>query len=100
MTAAEQKGADVLLRVRVQPRASRDAIMRESDGRLRVALTAPPVDGAANAALTAFLSKHLHVAKSRVALEHGEKSRDKVVRIHSMTLDEIKERLGVDRDGA
>lgn len=96
MTVTEQKGADVLLRVRVQPKASRDALIREPDGRVRVALTAPPVEGAANSALTAFLSRQLRIPKSRVTLEQGAKSRDKVVRIVSVSLHEVRERLGVD----
>lgn len=98
MTVAEQKGADVLLRVRVQPKASRDAIIHAPDGRVRIALTAPPVEGAANAALTTFLSRHLRIAKSRISIEHGTKSREKVVRILSVNVEEIRQGLGVDRE--
>ena len=53
-SALRADGSDVLLHVRVQPRASREAVVGEVEGRLRVALTAPPVEGAANDALRRF----------------------------------------------
>ncbi len=94
MTPLEQHGHDVVLRVRVQPKASREAVVVEPDGRFRVALTAPPVDGAANSALVAFLAKRLGVSKSRVALTHGATSREKTLRIVDVTVDEVTTRLG------
>jgi uncharacterized protein (TIGR00251 family) len=80
MKALEEHSDHVLLRLRVQPKASRNALCVESDGRIRVALTAPPVDGAANKALCKFLSSFLEVPKSAVSLVGGGKSRDKTVR--------------------
>lgn len=67
--------------VRVVPRASRDAIIGVHDGALKVALTAPPVEGAANAALIRLLAKALGVAKGNVRLVQGDRSRDKVVEL-------------------
>lgn len=75
---------DILLRVRVQPRASRDAIRVGSDQQLGISLTAPAVEGSANRALVAFISKWLGVAKSRVSIEYGEKSRAKTIRIRGI----------------
>lgn len=75
---------DILLRVRVQPRASRDAIRIGSDRQLGISLTAPAIEGSANRALVEFISKWLGVAKSRVSIEHGEKSRAKTVRIQGI----------------
>lgn len=57
--------------VRVAPRASREAIVGEHDGALKVALTAPPVDGAANAALVALIAGALGVPKRAVTLVRG-----------------------------
>jgi uncharacterized protein len=57
----------VTLRVRVQPRASRDALAGEREGALVVRLTAPPVEGAANEALARFLGRTLGVAPSACA---------------------------------
>jgi len=91
--AWEQQGNDVLLRVRVQPKASRNAWHLTSEGRLRIALTAPPVEGEANSALIAFLSKTLLVPKARLQLEHGQKSRDKTIRIADTRLDTIQQRF-------
>lgn len=76
----EEKDGYLLLRLRVQPKASRNAAIVE-DGRLRVALTAPPVEGAANKALRQFMAKHLGLAKNAVSIVAGEKSREKTLRL-------------------
>lgn len=77
------EGADLVLAVRVQPRASRDRIEGPHDGRLKVRLTAPPVDGKANAHLIKVLAKAFGVAKGAVTLEAGQAGRDKRVRIRA-----------------
>lgn len=77
---ARWHGADLLLSVRVVPRASADAIVPESDC-LKVRLTAPPVEGQANAHLCKVLAKAFDVPKSRVSVERGATSRVKQVRI-------------------
>lgn len=74
-------GVDLILRVRVQPRASRDEWIGFVEGRFRVRIAAPPVDGQANAHLREFLATLCGVAKSRVALLAGETSRDKQLRV-------------------
>lgn len=81
---ARWDGDDLVLSVKVQPRASRDALVPEP-GRLRVRITAPPVEGAANAHLARLLAREFGVAPSRVALVRGESSRDKVFRIQGPT---------------
>ena len=73
-------GADLVLTVRVQPRASRDEFRVEGT-RLKVRITAPPVDGAANAHLLRLLADAFGVATSRVELVRGATGREKVVRI-------------------
>jgi uncharacterized protein len=88
-----QCGDDVLVTLRVRPNVSREAISVEPGGLIRVALTAPPVEGAANKALIAVLAKGLDVAKRRVVIEQGAKSRDKVVRIRNATVQAIQQRL-------
>lgn len=90
MPAIEQKGQDVLLHVRVQPKASRDAIAIETDGRIRVALTAPPVDGEANKALCSFAAKRLGIPRRRISLISGEKSREKTLLISGAHLENIE----------
>ncbi len=71
----------VTLELLVQPRASRTQVLGEHDGRLRIALAAPPVDGEANAALLEFLARALGVRKAEVALLRGESGRRKTVRV-------------------
>jgi uncharacterized protein (TIGR00251 family) len=93
--ALEDRGGHLLLRVRVQPKASRDAILVAEDGRIRVALTAPPVEGAANKALCAFVAKQLGLTKRCVAIAAGEKSREKTLRLEEIGLREARNRLGV-----
>jgi len=67
--------------VRVQPRASRDALAGERAGALVVRLTAPPVEGAANEALARFLGKALGVPPSAVRIVAGATGRNKVVTV-------------------
>ncbi len=93
MGAIEEKDGEVWIRVRVQPKASRNAFCREPDGRLRVALTAPPVDGAANKALRVFVAKFFKVSKSSVRLVSGEKSREKCVALQGVTQQAVEETL-------
>lgn len=80
-------------RVRVSPRASREAIAGEHDGALKVALTAPPVEGAANAALVKLLAKRLGVSKSAVRIVSGETGRNKRVEVDGVAPDQARERL-------
>ncbi len=71
----------VELSLYVQPRASRTRAVGEHDGRLKVQVAAPPVDGEANAELVRYLAKALGVAKSNVELISGETSRHKRFRV-------------------
>ncbi|MGL5298306.1 MAG: DUF167 family protein, partial [Plesiomonas sp.] len=61
----------LLLRLYIQPKASRDQIVGLHGDELKVAITAPPVDGQANAHLTKFLAKQFRVAKGNVCIEKG-----------------------------
>ncbi len=70
----------MLLRVRISPNASKNEII--ADGEIiKVKLTAPPVDGKANKALIALLSKHYKVPKTSIKIIKGETSRDKTLLI-------------------
>jgi len=84
----------VRLRVRVKPRASKDAIVGEQDGALVVRLAAPPVDGAANEALARFLGLALRVPPSAVRIVKGEAARLKLVAIAGLDAKTARERLG------
>ena len=74
----------ITLEVRVAPRASRNRIVGAQDGALKVTLTAPPVDGAANEALKKLLAKAIGVSKSDVEIVRGDRSRIKVLRVRGV----------------
>lgn len=86
-------GDDLLLDCHLQPRASRDEFAGLQGDRLKIRLTAPPVDGKANAQLLALLAKAFAVAKRDVELESGESSRLKRVRIRRPQ--RLPEELGI-----
>lgn len=67
------------LRIFLQPKASRDQIVGLHDNELKIAITAPPVDGQANAHLLKYLSKQFKVPKSTILLEKGELQRHKQI---------------------
>ncbi len=81
------------MRLRVQPRASRDAIVGWRDGALRVSVSAPPVEGEANRALGVLLARALGVPPSAVRVVRGTRGRDKLVRIEGVTDEQIRARL-------
>ncbi len=74
-------GEDLLLRVYIQPKASRDNIVGLHGDEIKIAITAPPVDGKANAYLTKYLAKLCKVSKGSVSIEKGELGRHKTIRI-------------------
>ncbi len=69
-----------IIEVRVVPNAKRNEI-KDEEGKFKVYITAPPVDGKANKLLIEILAKHLGVKKSHINIIKGEKSRDKIIQI-------------------
>ena len=78
---SKQTFGSVTIAVRIQPRASKNGIMRMEDGSLKIRLTAPPVDGAANEALIAYLSEALAISKSSIEIVSGHTGRQKIIRV-------------------
>jgi uncharacterized protein (TIGR00251 family) len=72
MSAVTSCDDGLVLRLYIQPKASRDSIIGLHGDELKVAITAPPVDGQANAHLVKFLAKQFRVAKNQVLIEKGE----------------------------
>ena len=81
----------MLLRVFVQPRASRNQFCGIHEGELKLRLTSPPVDGAANECCREFLAKQLKVPKSAISLISGDSSRHKRLRISGATTQQIEQ---------
>jgi uncharacterized protein (TIGR00251 family) len=84
----------VRITVRLQPRASRDEVLGwNEEGALRVRVKAPPVDGAANAALIVLLAKQLGVSKGKVTLITGATARNKIVEVEGVSRETLNERF-------
>jgi uncharacterized protein (TIGR00251 family) len=83
----------VLLSVKLQPRASANEIGGPLGAELRIKVTAPPVDAAANEALVELLARQLDCARGRVELVRGHKSRHKVVKLHGFAPEEVFQKL-------
>jgi uncharacterized protein (TIGR00251 family) len=79
--------------VKVHPRAKKNAITGEVGDALRVALTAPPVEGRANEACIAFLAEVLNVPRSSVTIAAGQSSRNKVILVSSLSAMQVEARL-------
>ncbi len=90
----EQRGKQLLLRVRVQPRAARTAVAGVLQGALKVRLTAPPLDDRANRQLVQWLASLLELPKSRIELVSGHKSRRKTLSIQGLAESELRARIG------
>ena len=84
----------IVLRLRVQPRASRTEIAGRHGDAIRIRLAAPPVDGAANDALIRFLAERLGVPRAAVTIVAGGGGRDKIVGVAGIAADEAGRRLG------
>ena len=77
----------------VQPRAKKTQVSGRHGEAIRIRVAAPPVEGAANKALTAFLAKRLGVRQSAVRILHGETSRQKVIEVDGVAVQAVKVRL-------
>lgn len=85
--------ADGGVAIRLTPRGGRDAITGERDGVILARVSAPPVDGKANAALVALVAKTTGVPKSAVRIVQGQTSRTKTVTADGLTADALRAAL-------
>lgn len=93
MPLLTERGGDTLLAVRLQPRAARTELAGLHADALKIRVAAPPVEGAANAALCAFLASRLGIPSSRVTVQRGTTARTKVVCVHGVSAAEVAARL-------
>ena len=91
MIEVRESGTNLLFSVKVQPKASANRVLGEHGGALKVAVTAPPEKGKANAAVIALLSKALGVPKSSIQIVRGDTSRTKTLRVCGRTNRELTE---------
>jgi uncharacterized protein (TIGR00251 family) len=93
MIALRETAAGVSFSVRVQPRATRAAIMGLMGDALKVAVAASPVEGKANEALIRFFAELFEAPRSSIEIVSGLSSRNKVVRVAGVTADWVRDRL-------
>lgn len=89
MLPIQETNNGVVFHIRVLPRSSRCEIVGVQDNALKVKITAPPVEGKANAACIRFLSDVLGVRKNRITIKAGQKSKNKTVSISGITKEEV-----------
>jgi uncharacterized protein len=90
----EPTASGVRIHLRVQPRAARTEVVGRHGDALRVRVTAPPVDGAANQALVRLLADRLGVPRGTVQVVAGETGRNKIVAVEGISAPEARRRLG------
>ena len=83
----------IILRLKIQPRAAKNEISGLQDNALKVRLTAPPVDGAANTACCAFFAQLLNLPKGSISIASGEKSRHKNLLIQTTDTTAVRKLL-------
>ena len=86
-------GRMAILRVHVVPNAKSDSVVGEHGGAVKIKLRAPAVGGKANAALIRFLAEQMKLPLYAIVLKRGEKSRDKVIQIHGLSEEDVRNRL-------
>ncbi len=93
MAHFSEDGPALLLRVKLTPRASSDAIKNISQDQVGIRVTSPPVDNKANEHLVKFLAKRLKVPRSKISIVRGRTSKNKVLRIEGLNLETAETRL-------
>lgn len=96
MLSIQDTPAGATFAVKLHPRARKNAITGELGDALKLSLTAPPVEGKANAACIEFLANLLKVPRSSVTIASGLSSRRKVIRVTGLSADELHKRLRSD----
>jgi uncharacterized protein (TIGR00251 family) len=89
-----ESAAGVTFAVKVHPRAKKNAISGQVGDALKVSLTAAPVDGKANEACIEFFAKFLKVPRSSVTIASGQSSRNKVICMAGLSVEEVRKRIG------
>ena len=95
MIPIQEGGGAVTFAAKVHPRAKKNARAGELGEALKIALTAPPVEGKANEACIEFLAKFLKVPRSSVSIAAGQNSRSKMIRVVGLTANELQKRLSL-----
>ncbi len=98
-SAIEDRAGSCRILLHVVPRASRTQVVGLHDGRLKLQVAAPPVDGEANEAIVRWLARSLGVARDAVTLVSGASGKKKVVEVSGVSADGARALLGIDSTG-
>src|SRR5438270_8095307 len=93
MIPIQESPKGITFAVKVHPRARKDAITGTVGDALKLAITAPPVDGKANQAVIEFFADLFAIARSSVTIASGEISRNKVIRVSGISAEQVRQRL-------
>ena len=93
MIPVTESGKGVTFAIKVHPRARRNAITGTVGDALKLALTAPPIEGRANQAVIEFFAELFEIPRSSVTIASGETSRNKTVRVAGLSRQEVEQRL-------
>jgi uncharacterized protein (TIGR00251 family) len=93
MFPLNESAKGVTFAVKVQPRARKNAIIGSVGDAIKLAVTAPPVEGQANQAVIEFFAEWFQIARSQVTITSGETSRIKSIRVTGITTQQLRERL-------
>jgi uncharacterized protein (TIGR00251 family) len=86
-------GRMAILRVHVIPNAKSGCVVGDHGGAVKIKLRAPAVEGKANAALIRFLAEQLKLPRHSIMLTRGHRSRDKLIQIHGLSEEDVRNRL-------
>jgi len=86
-------GNDIVIKVKIVPGSSKNKIVGTYDDRLKIAITAPPVEGKANKKCISYLAKYFNVAKSRIEIISGQTSKNKLIKIYDICQEEFLDKI-------
>ena len=95
MASKQDSPSGTTFAVKVHPRAKKNDIAGQIGNALKLSLTAPPVEGKANAACIDFFAKLLKVPRSSVTIAAGQTSRNKIIRVEGLSAAEVRQRLEI-----
>jgi len=91
----KEEGGTLILKVLVQPRASKNEVVGIHGGCLKIRVTSPPIEGKANKMLCGFLSQLIGIGKRHIEIIGGQRARVKEVRISDKSMEEVRKKLNV-----
>ena len=86
-------GNDIVIKIKIVPASSKNKIVGVYNNALKIAITAPPVEGKANKKCITYLAKYFDVAKSKIEIISGQTSKNKLIKIYDISQKEILEKI-------